>query len=302
MANIYVQNIIEKIKTDFGSLKRIGTGKSLYEISSIDTLIYFRYSKITPVGKYTKAFYGLRKEDLKLLQGKRAFICLVTDNPEKTILIPFAKYEEYFINVEPSCDGQYKTLPFFKATGTELYFANIGKFNVDGYFGLSQLYEIGKQKLSVPDLSHAQVQSLIGAIGIKKGFNLWFPENDKLKIDKQIVDYSKVIKNLPYFSSEINNIISEIDVIWIKNSKPVSFFEVEHSTPIYSGLLRFNDILLTISGTDNFNIVADNEKEGKFSREINRPTFKQNKLIEKVTFLDYENIYHWYYNLYGKKY
>jgi len=302
MANVFLQDIIEKIKTDFGSLKKIGDGHSLYEISSIDTVIYFRYSKITPVGKYTKAFYGLRKKDLKLLQGKRAFICFVTDDSEKTILIPFGKYEEYFTNVEPSSDGQYKTLPFFKPTGTELYFANIGKFNVDSYFGLSQLYEIGKQKLSIPDLSHTQVQSLIGAIGIKKGFDLWYPENDKLKIDDKIVDYSKVRKNLPAFSFEIDNIISEIDVIWMQNSKPISFFEVEHSTPIYSGLLRFNDVLLTVSGVDNFNIVAENEREAKFSREINRPTFKQNKLIEKVTFLDYEIIYHWYFNLYGKTY
>lgn len=109
-------------------------------------------------------------------------------------------------------------------------------------------------------------------------------------------------ENLPAFSPEIDNIISEIDVIWMQNSKPVSFFEVEHATPIYSGLLRFNDVLLTISGADNFNIVAENERERKFGREINRPTFKQNKLIDKVTFLDYENIYHWYYNLYGKAY
>jgi hypothetical protein len=302
MANIFVQNIIEKIKTDFGSLKRVGDGNSLFEVSSINTLIYFRYSKITPVGKYTKAFYGLRKEDIKLLQGKKSFICFVTDNPEKTILIPFGKYEEYFVNVEPSADGQYKTLPFFKPTGTELYFANIGKFNVDSYFGLSQLYEIGKQKLSVPTLSHTQVQSLIGAIGIKKGFDLWYPANDKLKIDRTIIDYSKVREQLPIFSKDIDDIISEIDVIWLQNSKLISLFEVEHSTPIYSGLLRFNDVLLTISGTDNFNIVAENEREGKFGREINRPTFKQNKLIDKVTFLDYENIYHWYFNLYGKTY
>ena len=45
MANLFVQNIIEKIKTDFGLLKRIGDGNSLYEISSNGALIYFRYSK-----------------------------------------------------------------------------------------------------------------------------------------------------------------------------------------------------------------------------------------------------------------
>jgi len=114
--------------------------------------------------------------------------------------------------------------------------------------------------------------------------------------------YSKVRNKLPLYSTDIDNIISEIDVIWLENLKPVSFFEVEHSTPIYSGLLRFNDVLLSVAGADNFNIVAQNERESKFSKEIRRPTFKQNKLIDKVTFLDYGNIYNWYYNLYGRKY
>lgn len=109
------------------------------------------------------------------------------------------------------------------------------------------------------------------------------------------------VAGFPFFLGKtftsISNAKQEIDVIWLENSKPISFFEVEHSTPIYSGLLRFNDVLLTIAGSDNFNIVADNERERKFSREIRRPTFRQNNLIDKVTFLDYENIYNWYFNL-----
>lgn len=302
MANPFVQNIIEKIKLDFGSLKKIGNGNSLYEISSIGTLIYFRYSKITGSNNKQSAFYGLRKEDVKLLAGRISFICFVSDKNNDVILVPFKNFEYCFDSLSPAGDGQYKANIYFKLTGTEFYLANVGKFNVDSYIGLSQLYEVGKLKLAVPDLSHSQVQSLIGAIGIKKGFDIWYPENDKLKIDSKIVDYAKIRASLPHFSLDIENIISEIDCIWLQNSKPISFFEVEHSTPIYSGLLRFNDVLLTIGEADNFNIVADAERENKFRREINRPTFKQNKLIDKVTFLDYDNIYHWYFNLYEKTY
>ncbi len=302
MANQFVQNIIEKIKADFGSLKKIGDGNSLFEVSSNGALIYFRYSKLTNKSKMRSGFYGLRKEDVKLLSGKNSFICFVWDNNDEPVLIPFKNFEYSFSLFPPASDGQYKAHILLKESGTEFYLANVGKFNVDGFIGLSQLYEIGKKKLAVPSLSHSQVQSLIGAIGLKKGFELWYPENDKLKIDNKIVDSSKIRNTLPSFNFEIDNIISEIDCIWMQNSKPISFFEVEHSTPIYSGLLRFNDVLLSISGADNFNIVADSERENKFGREINRPTFKQNKLIEKVTFLDYDNIYHWYFNLYGKTY
>jgi hypothetical protein len=159
-----------------------------------------------------------------------------------------------------------------------------------------------KNKFPIPNLTHSQIQFLIGSIGISKGYNIWYPESDKTKIDFTIVSPEKIIDKLPIFNKEIDHIISEVDVIWFDNLKPISFYEIEHSTPIYSGLLRFNDILLTLNGVKNFNIVSPNEREGKFGREINRPTFKQNKLVEKVTFLDYENVYVWYNNLTGKRY
>jgi len=300
MANIYVQDIIKRIEADFGMLKRIGTGNSLYLIESIDTLIYFRYSKLTINKTNDRGFFGLRSEDIKLCQGHNAFICFINDKNKEPILIPFKHFEYEFGLCPPSSDGQYKVLSFKKKYGTELYLANVGKYNVDAYYGLSQLYTINKTKIQMPELSHSDVQSLLGAIGIKKGYHLWYPENDRLKIDDRLIDISKVRPQLPNYSSDIANIISEVDVIWLDGTKPVSYFEVEHTTPIYSGLLRFNDILLSIAGADNFNIVAPNERESKFSREIRRPTFRQNKLIDKVSFLDYQNVYEWYGGLYEK--
>ena len=297
MANIFVQNILKKIEDDFGKLKKVGNGNSLFEITSNGALIYFRYSKLTKKTKLSSGFYGLRQEDIKLLSGKKSFICFVWDSFDDPVLIPFSNYEYDFGLFPPSSDGQYKAHIIFKNSATEFYLANVGKFNVDSFIGLNQLYAISTIKLPLPNLSHSHVQSLIGAIGLKKGYQLWFPDSDKIKMDNTIIDNSKVINKLPAFNSEIDNIISEIDVIWLDNNKPISFFEVEHSTPIYSGLLRFNDVLLTVSGVDNFNIVADNERQGKFSKEIRRPTFNQNKLIDKVTFLDYDNIYNWYFNL-----
>lgn len=80
------------------------------------------------------------------------------------------------------------------------------------------------------------------------------------------------------------------------------FFEVEHSTPIYSGLLRFNDILLSIGYVEEFNIIAQDERENKFGLEINRPTFTKSKLIEKTIFISYESIYRRYFHLTGKYY
>ena len=210
MANPFVKNIYNIIESDFGKLKKIGNGNSLFEILSNGALIYFRYSKITKVSNYTKAFYGLRNEDLKLLSGRKSFICFVTDIVDKFYLIPFPNYEYEFSLFPPSSDGQFKVSLFFKETATEFYIANVGKFNVDAFIGLNQLYALSSDKLLLPNLSHSQVQSLLGAIGMKKGYDIWFPESDKLKIDDKILDLEKIKDKLPTFSIDIDNIISKL--------------------------------------------------------------------------------------------
>lgn len=284
-------------------MTRVGTGNSLYRIDAKSTLVYFRYSKLSSAGRHTtKAFYGLRSDDLKLMSLERSYICFVWDSYDECILIPFAQFENYIWSQPPSADGQYKVLLFFKSTGTELYISKVGRFNVDAFYGLGQLSSLSDSFLKIPVLTHTQVQSLIGYIGAKKGFQIWLPQNDRPNLDYSILTASSILSSLPYFGEDVKDIISEIDVIWLKNSKPVNMFEVEHSTPIYSGLLRFNDILLTVSGIDSFYIVAQDDRESKFGREINRPTFRQSNLIEHVTFLTYRNVAQWYFNLSGKEY
>lgn len=303
MANPRYENLINLLSSKYGEIKRIGNGYTLYYVSSVDTIFYFRYSKITQLRKnMATTFFGLRKEDIVLMQGKKSFICFLSDHEDKSVFIPFQNYESFFLESSPSGDGQYKTNIFFKQTGVEIYFNGIGKFNADSYVAVESILNISKTDLIVPELSHSQIQSLLGSIGIQKGFNVWFPDSDKIKIDSSIVDTKKVINNMPFFNKEIMDIISEIDVIWFEQTFPISFYEVEHSTPIYSGLLRFNDVLLTISKVENFNIVANSERENKFIREINRPTFKQNHLIDKVSFINYSDIYRWYKNLTGVGY
>jgi hypothetical protein len=75
-------------------------------------------------------------------------------------------------------------------------------------------------------------------------------------------------------------------------------FEVEHSTPIYSGLLRFNDIFLVSPRLGaRFTVVSNDERRSLFTRQLNRPTFKLSKLDEHCTFLDYASVYSWHQGL-----
>lgn len=88
--------------------------------------------------------------------------------------------------------------------------------------------------------------------------------------------------------------IENIDVIWVKGRSIVRAFEVEHTTSIYSGILRMADLMalqpnLNISA----HIVAPIERKEKVLREISRPVFaflETRPLIESCSFLSYESI------------
>ena len=105
---------------------------------------------------------------------------------------------------------------------------------------------------------------------------------------------------IPQRYEKIRNIIKEIDIIWLKrgSSDIGSLFEVEHSTPIYSGLLRFNDLHLTEPNlSPRFNIISNITKKSLFLKQINRPTFKTSGLMEVCNFLDYKDVYRWFHRI-----
>src|SRR5206468_1971717 len=98
-------------------------------------------------------------------------------------------------------------------------------------------------------------------------------------------------------AASIAPILSEIDVIWIKRGSGniAAMFEVEHSTPVYSGLLRFNDFHLIVpTMRPRFTVVSNDARRSLFVRQINRPTFQASGLGELCTFLEYANVYDWW--------
>ena len=100
-----------------------------------------------------------------------------------------------------------------------------------------------------------------------------------------------------FFLQESTEIVNEIDVIWLKKgtNQINSLFEVEHSTPIYSGLLRFNDFfLVTKEKKLKFNIVSNDERRSLFTKQINRPTFQVSGLGETCNFLEYKDVFGWF--------
>jgi len=296
MPNHVKINFIHEFEKRYGKLKKLPNSLSLFDFGEGFLKIYVRYSKVHP---RNQSFYGLRHEDLKQLEGLNSVICFLWDNQIEPLFIPFSEFEDVFNALEPASDGQFKVQIYHNLDPLELYIANAGRFNVEAFLGWNYLDGlIDKNKfVNCPDFSHSQIQTLVGAIGLLKGFDVWIPPIDRGKLDWNLSSRYACVSDLPSRYEKINGVIREVDIIWLKrgSSDLSAMFEVEHSTPIYSGLLRFNDLHLIESQLKlKFSIVSNDIRRALFLRQINRPTFKSSGLSELCNFLDYKDVFGWF--------
>jgi hypothetical protein len=241
-------------------------------------------------------FFGLRREDLRQLEGRVAFICFLWEGQKEPLLVPFAEFEEVFAECQPASDGQFKVQIYPRDDATILYVARSGRFNVEGYFGWLQLDHAMKGLHAQPTLSHPQVQTLLGAIGAAKDYAVWVPLNDRADLDWSLTSRYQLIDELPPGFETVQSILREIDVIWVRPGSPglAAVYEVEHSTPIYSGLLRLNDVRLINPKIDRLTVVSNESRRAAFVRQLNRPTFHASSLTSVCTFLEYSEVYDWH--------
>ena len=296
MANESKNTFLEELTNRFGPPKRLAGSQSLFDLGKNDARIYVRYSTIHPGNK---TFYGLREQDLRRLEGSLSFICFLWNEQSEPLLIPYSAFEDVFQSSHPASDGQYKVQVYIQEAGSELYIAKQGRFNVEAYMGWQGI-EAALSSLDykkVHAFSHVQIQTFLGAIGTAKDFEVWIPKVDRVNLDWAIVDPFECSDNLPTGFDSVKNILQEIDVVWFrKGSNDLrALFEVEHSTPVYSGLLRFNDLYISSPRLKpRFSIVANDTRRTLFARQVNRPTFQASGLSDLCTFLDYTDVFGWY--------
>ncbi len=142
--------------------------------------------------------------------------------------------------------------------------------------------------------SHTEVQWMLSKLGHKLGCRVWIAANDQNKQWKgeRLGDLS--LKNLPSLGMDplSRRIISLIDVLWMKGmNQVVAAFEIEHTTSIYSGLLRLSDLT---ASSPNLNfplyIVTPEKRLDKVRRELSRPTFQMLELHKQCGFFSFEGL------------
>lgn len=145
----------------------------------------------------------------------------------------------------------------------------------------------------IEEISHEEIQWRLLDLGSQMGLDVWVARNDRNKSyqDNEFSRIPRLRGNLPrQFDEATHRTIELIDVLWLKDNAIVAAFEVEHTTSIYSGLLRMSDL---VSMQPNLNIrlyiVAPDERRDKVFSEINRQTFSKLKpsLTEICQYIPY---------------
>jgi hypothetical protein len=142
-----------------------------------------------------------------------------------------------------------------------------------------------------------QIQAKLAEIGIKLGFRIWLPRNDKGRVCDLVPadQHTAFLDELPLnYNEPTIETIEQIDVIWLRRQAIVRAFEVEHTTAVYSGLLRMADLLSLQPNMDiRLHIVAPDERRDKVFREMKRPIFRlleRGPLSKSCTFISYDSV------------
>ncbi|MCY3880593.1 MAG: hypothetical protein OXG61_00550 [Chloroflexi bacterium] len=140
-----------------------------------------------------------------------------------------------------------------------------------------------------------RVQASIAEIGSRMGLDVWVPPSDRGRVEQHLGDGVPLLDRLPLSYNEVTNkTIEQIDVLWLRGRSIVRAFEVEHTTAVYSGLLRMADLLALQPNMEiRLHIVAPSERRSKVLQEIRRPVFERlegRPLAARCTYISYEKL------------
>lgn len=132
------------------------------------------------------------------------------------------------------------------------------------------------------DRSHSQVQAGLRDLGRELGFDIWIAANDRGRVHEGVALGHGCLERLPgpIGAGPGSESIRLIDVLWLEpqSGRVAAAFEVEHSTSIYSGIVRMLDLALSAGdahiGTRLF-LVAPDAREAEVRSQLARPAFSR---------------------------
>lgn len=137
---------------------------------------------------------------------------------------------------------------------------------------------------------HLRMQWLLLKMGRQAGETVWAPKNDQQRITAEY-DFGEFPDTFAPGLDTQAKYVENIDVVWKQEFRIGAAFEIENSTSIYSGLLRFADLTMVAPNTVYpMFIVAPSDRRNRVREQLTRPSFRHLRIHEKVRYISYEKV------------
>ncbi len=129
------------------------------------------------------------------------------------------------------------------------------------------------------DTTHTEIQGWLRDLGKALGFQVWIAANDRGRPYQGGRLSDGCIDRLSDDISAGLDSVRLIDVVWLDGgaNSAIAAFEVEHSTSIYSGIVRMLDLALgsEVGSNCTMFLVAPDSRCEDVMQQINRPAFSR---------------------------
>lgn len=144
------------------------------------------------------------------------------------------------------------------------------------------------------DHTHTEIQGWLRDLGRALGYMVWIASNDRGRRYADGPLAAGCLENLPpaLQTSPAADTVRLIDVLWLEASGQVAAaFEVEHSTSIYSGIVRMLDLALSAPEhlASRYFLVAPDNREADVRGQFARPAFSRVRELD-LRFLPYSGL------------
>lgn len=129
------------------------------------------------------------------------------------------------------------------------------------------------------DATHTEIQGWLRDMGKALGFEVWIASNDRSRAYGDGFLADGCLAQLPQNAAKGLDSVRLIDVVWLNadDQRVSAAFEVEHSTSIYSGIVRMLDLALgtEIGAGSTLFLVAPDDRRQEVAQQLARPAFSR---------------------------
>ena len=142
------------------------------------------------------------------------------------------------------------------------------------------------------DHTHTQIQGWLRDLGRALGYDVWIAANDRGRAHDNGTLGDGCLRRLPELleTHRAADAIRLIDVLWLDcgTAQVAAAFEVEHSTTVYSGIVRMLDLALGVPdhASSRYFLVAPDAREKEVRTQFARPAFSRVSELD-LRFLPY---------------